>query len=147
MVAIVSVTREIPARAQAIFDLLARPARHALIDGSGSVRGVRPHGPARLFGGARFGMEMRMGIRYKILNQVVEFEEGRRIAWRHFGGHIWRYTLVPIDDVSTRVTEEFDPTAARSPNTLRLLGFNRRNRAAIEATLDRMVVLARSGAV
>lgn len=159
MIPIISVTREIPAPAAAVFDLLARPSRHSIIDGSGSVRGARPGGPDRLFLGARFGMNMRIGLPYRILNEVVEFEEGRRIAWRHFAGHVWRYLLEPLEEpvlsstdrnhvggpASTRLTEQFDPTHAGSPLTLKLLGFARRNESAIQQTLDRITVLARAG--
>jgi hypothetical protein len=150
---IISLTREISAPAAAVFDLLATPSRHQLIDGSGSVRGARPGGPDRLFLGARFGMNMRIGLPYRILNEVVEFEEGKRIAWRHFAGHVWRYILEPVEKSasgvgagnSTRLTEQFDPTHAGSPVTLKLLGFRRRNERAIRGTLDRIAALARAG--
>jgi uncharacterized protein YndB with AHSA1/START domain len=154
---IISLTRDIPAPAAAVFDLLARPGRHAQIDGSGSVRGVRPDGPDRLFLGARFGMDMRIGLPYRVLNEVVEFEEGRRIAWRHFAGHVWRYLLETVDAPagsdaaghtgSTRLTEQFDSTNAGSPLALRLLGFPRRNESAIKATLDRIAALAHAGSL
>jgi hypothetical protein len=162
---IISVTRDIPAPAAAVFDLLARPGRHPQIDGSGSVRGVRPDGPDRLFLGARFGMDMRIGLPYRVLNEVVEFEEGRRIGWRHFAGHVWRYLLEPSEGPvlagaadhigspasavgpSTRLTEQFDPAGARWPGTLKLLGFSRRNERAIRGTLDQIAALARAGAL
>jgi uncharacterized protein YndB with AHSA1/START domain len=133
-------TRLVPAPAAEIFELLATPAQHPLIDGSGMVRGVQDRTPERLSLGARFGMQMQAGrAPYKILNEVVEFEEGRRIAWRHFGGHIWRYTLEPVDEHTTRVTEEFDPSASRSPLVLRLLRASTRNQRSIDRTLDRLV--------
>ena len=136
-------TRIVPAPAAEIFELLASPAQHSVIDGSGMVRGVQERTPKRLSVGAKFGMQMQAGrAPYKILNEVVEFEEGRRIAWRHFGGHIWRYTLVPVDEHTTRVTEEFDPSAARSPLVLRLIRASTRNQRAIDRTLDRLVAWA-----
>jgi len=149
---IISLSREISAPAAAVFDLLATPSRHQLIDGSGSVRGARPGGPDRLFLGAQFGMNMRMGLPYRILNEVVEFEEGKLIAWRHFAGHVWRYILEPVDNSdagagSTRLTEQFDPTHAGSPLTLKLLGFRRRNERAIRRTLDRIAALAHAGSL
>jgi uncharacterized protein YndB with AHSA1/START domain len=137
-------TRIIPAPAAAIFDLLAHPAQHALIDGSGTVEDVQPRTPARLSPGAKFGMQMNWGMRYKILNEVVEFSEGERIAWRHFGGHIWRYILEPIDARTTRVTEQFDPSQSRSPRFLRLIRASRRNQRSIEATLARLADWAQS---
>jgi hypothetical protein len=135
-------SRLIPAPAADIFELLASPARHAEIDGSGTVTGAQPRSPRRLSAGAKFGMQMDWGLRYKILNEVVEFEEGRRIAWRHFGGHVWRYLLEPVDDHTTRVTEQFDPTQSRSPLALTLLRANRRNQLSILQTLERMDVWA-----
>lgn len=131
-------TRLIPASAADIFELLATPASHALIDGSGSVRGAQPRTPARLSPGAKFGMTMKIGAPYKIVNEVVEFEEGRSIAWRHFGGHIWRYLLEPVGDSATQVTEEFDPRPSNAPWLMRLLRASARNQQSIDQTLVRL---------
>ena len=137
-------TRIVPASAADIFELLATPAKHPLIDGSDTVLGAQPRTPERLSAGAKFGMNMKIGGRYKILNQVVEFEEGRRIAWRHFGGHIWRYILEPVGKNSTVVTEQFDPRAARSPIVLKIIRATPRNQKAIDQTLNRLVEWASS---
>jgi uncharacterized protein YndB with AHSA1/START domain len=129
-----------------VFEILADPRRHALIDGSGSVRDL-VEGPERLSKGAEFGVSMKLfGLPYRIANRVVEFEEDRRIAWRHFGGHRWRYELVPTDDGGTRVTETFDfshhgPLASA---VIRLAGFPQRNRRGIEQTLVRLKTAAES---
>lgn len=132
--------RIVAAPAADIFDLLASPARHAEFDGSGTVRGARgSRTPERLSLGATFGMQMRLGAPYAILNEVVEFEEERLIAWRHFAGHIWRYRLEPLGPASTRVSEEFDPRPSRYPRATRLLGWERRNQRAIEQTLANLV--------
>ena len=136
-------SRLIPAPAADIFDLLASPRRHPLIDGSGTVTDVQERTPDRLSAGARFGMQMHWGLRYKILNEVVEFEEGRLIAWRHFGGHVWRYLLEPVDASSTRVTEQFDTRSARSPLLLLLIRAAPRNQRSIEQTLIRLEGWAR----
>ncbi len=136
---IIEATRVVPAPAADIFELLATPAQHALIDGSGSVQGTQPGTPDRLSVGAKFGMQMKFLAPYKILNHVTEFEEGRRIAWRHFGGHVWRYLLEPIDADTTEVTEQFDPTHSRAPIVLKLMRAQKRNRRSIDATLDRLV--------
>lgn len=143
---LVRATRLIPAPAADIFDLLARPDQHQLIDGSGTVTGVQERTPERLSPGAKFGMTMRMGAPYKIVNTVVEFEEGRRIAWRHYGGHVWRYVLEPVDESTTRVTEEFDPTSSRAPLILILFRASDRNLKSIEATLGRLEEWARDRA-
>ncbi len=153
---VVTETRVVSASAEDIFDVLADPARHADIDGSGSVRNARTGNPVRLYQGARFAMDMRLGAAYRITNEVVEFDEGRRIAWRHFNGHVWRYVLTPAADAAadaaadtapdfdatvqpaTLVTEQWDPTPARHRVALSLLGFPRRNRRGMRATLARL---------
>jgi hypothetical protein len=129
--------RFVPAEPQAIFDLLADPSQHSLIDGSGSVRGTA-EAPERLALGSKFSMSMKLGVPYKITNEVVEFDEPSLIAWQHMGKHVWRYRLRPVDG-GTEVTEEFDFRPARSATALKLSGAPKRNAKAIEATLDRLV--------
>lgn len=136
---LVSVERVVKAPPDTIFDILADPARHPEIDGSGMVKAARADEPQRLTLGATFGMDMKMGAApYKITNTVVEFEENRRIAWRHFGGHRWRYILEPLPDGTTKVTEQFDWSTAKSPLLLKLAGYPKKNRKAIEQTLERL---------
>ncbi len=134
----VSITKTVCVPAARIFDALTDPARHVLIDGSGSVRGTRGGSTTRLRLGDTFGMDMRLGVPYRITNRVVEYEQGRLIAWRHFGGHRWRWELTPIDEQSTEVTETFDYSTAPMGFLLELLGFPERNRKGIRATLDRL---------
>lgn len=68
-------------------------------------------------------------------NHVVEFEEGRRLAWRPVEpgreppGHLWRWELVPIDSSRTRVIHTYDWT--------RLTDENRHARA-LATTPDRL---------
>ena len=133
------VSREtvVPSPPGAIFDLLADPRRHCEIDGSGSVRQSEIDAPERLSLGARFGMKMRIVVPYRITNEVVEFEEGRRIAWRHFGGHVWRYILEPVAG-GTKVTEQFDWTNNRSPLMLKVMRAQENNAKAIERTLENL---------
>ena len=138
---LVSESRVIAADPQTIFDIVADPAMHPEMDGSGSVKAVRPGGPDRLSIGAKFGMDMQLGASYKIVNEVVEFEERRRIAWRHFNGHLWRYVFEPVDG-GTEVTEQWDATRVWNRLALRVAGFPKRNRAAIRATLERLDELA-----
>jgi hypothetical protein len=134
---LVSESKVIGADRQTLFDIVADPARHPEIDGSGSVRAVRSGGPARLSLGAKFGMDMKLGASYKILNTVVEFDEPTQLAWRHFNGHVWRYTFTPVDG-GTEVTEQWDARPAKNRFFLRLAGFPGRNRKGIKATLDRL---------
>ena len=85
-------------------------------------------------------MKMHQVVPYRITNQVVEFEEGRRIAWRHFGGHIWRWELEPVEG-GTQVRETFDWAPSRAPWFLELIGYPARNRRGIEASLPRLAAL------
>lgn len=128
---------DVVARPHEVFDLLANPHRHSTFDGSGSVRG-RVSGPDRLVLGSRFGMRMRIGLTYTIRNTVVEYEPERKIAWRHFNGHRWRYRLEPLDEDRTRVIEAFDWSTARAPRLLEWIGAPRKNARAIERTLERL---------
>ena len=113
---IVSVERVIAAPAAAIFDVIADPARHPEIDGSGTVLKARPGASSRLAKGATFGMDMKRGVRYGMISTVTEFDDGRLITWSpkpasglgaRFIGRIWRYTLEPADG-GTRVTQTWD---------------------------------------
>lgn len=133
----VSGSRVIATTPQVLFELLADPAMHPTFDGSGTVRAPRPNNPARLSKGAKFHMSMRMGVPYRVYNVVTEFDENRRIAWGHMR-HTWRYELEPVDG-GTKVTETWDYSAWRAAGRLfELLGFTKRNRAGIEATLQRL---------
>ncbi len=101
----------INAPAAVIFDLLANPAMHSVIDGSKSVQSVLK-APTRLSLESRFSMNMKIGVRYRITNLVVEFEEGKVIAWRHLGRWVWRYELREIAPTQTLVIESFDATSS-----------------------------------
>jgi hypothetical protein len=135
-----SAERIIKADAGTIFAVLADPSRHRDIDGSGSVRDAAESSPSRLTLGATFGMNMRIGVPYRMTNTVVEFETDRRIAWSHVGGHVWRYVLEPLDG-GTRVTEEFDWRTSKAPLFLRLTRAPARNRASLVKTLERLDAL------
>lgn len=134
-------SKVIKAPAGSIFELLVTPSRHSEFDGSGTVKGMT-FGPERLYLSARFGMRMRFGIPYRITNTVVEFEENHLIAWRHFGGHIWRYWLNEFTcedgNLATEVCECFDYSTARSIKLIQLIDAPIRNLISIEKTLERL---------
>ena len=111
-----SVERVIPASAERIFAILADPARHPEIDGSGTVKGVKT--PSQTLAlGSKFGMSMKLGVPYSMESTIIEFEPNRRIAWQTrppgripgklAGGRIWRYELEPVEG-GTRVRESWD---------------------------------------
>lgn len=142
---IVTVERFIAAPPEAIFDLLADPARHRDIDGSGTVRDPKA-GSERLELGSRFGMAMKMGMPYSMESTVIELEPNRRIAWQtrgpgrigsRVGGRIWRYELEPGDG-GTLVKESWDITQ-ESPFTkpaVRLAA--KKTSESMAATLERI---------
>ncbi|MDQ2838402.1 MAG: SRPBCC family protein [Actinomycetota bacterium] len=140
---LVKVSKIIPADRQTLFDIVADPAQHPVIDGSNSVKALRSGGPERLSLGATFSMDMKVGASYKILNTVVEFDEPNLIGWRHFYGHVWRYRFAEVPG-GTEVTEEWDARSARRRLPLWLMGFPKRNRAGMIGTLDRLAALVAS---
>ena len=110
----VSASREIAAPAATIFELIADPAQQPRWDGNDNLvqaeAGQRVHAV-----GDVFTMSLTTGgVRE---NHIVEFEEGRRIAWRpsEVGkeppGHLWRWELEPVGDGRTAVTHTYDWTA------------------------------------
>jgi len=141
---IVSATRLIAAPAAEIFGVLADPAQHPTIDGSGSVTASKDN-PERLSLGARFSMDMTLGRSYVTKNVVSEFDEGHVIAWHHFAQFVWRYELTPVEG-GTEVTESFDYS---KPWGILLgpLGYPAKNQAAMEKTLERLDRLVTTGSV
>ncbi len=140
-----SVEKVIAAPPEAIFRILADATRHPEIDGSGTVRKVHDDGAEPLTLGSRFGMDMKAGIGYSMVNTVIEYEPDRRIAWqttsatpvirRLVGGRIWRYTLEPVPG-GTKVTESWDISRERIPWLVEPL--RGRTRKAMTETLDRV---------
>lgn len=149
---VLTVERVVAAPADEIFSLLADAARHPDIDGSGTVRQVKAGAPRRLSLGSTFGMSMKMGIGYSMMNTVVEFEENRRIAWQakppgHLGrvaaGRIWRYELEPVEG-GTLVRESWDLSADHQRWLLKLGGLPEKTRRNMERTLHRIEELTAS---
>ena len=145
-----TVERLIHASPEAIFDVLAHPAKHSLIDGSGMVQEPVDASTPRLALGVTFGMGMKLGIRYSTVSTVVEFEENRLIAWQtgpkgklepYVAGRIWRYELEPQGD-RTRVRESWDITNDHQRALLRLGDiYSKKTRRNMELTLARLDAL------
>jgi uncharacterized protein YndB with AHSA1/START domain len=146
-----TVERQIRASPEVIFDVLADPSKHSLIDGSGMLQGaVEDAAATRLALGVTFGMSMKMGIGYSTANTVVEFEENRRIAWQtgpkgklepYVAGRIWRYELEPRDG-GTLVRESWDITTDHQRVLLRLGDiYSKKTRRDMELTLARLDTL------
>jgi len=143
---VVSVERVIPAGPAAIFALLADASRHPEIDGSGTVRQVKADMPHQLGLGSTFGMSMKAGIPYSMVSTVVEFEDGRRIAWqsrppgfvgKFAAGRIWRYELEPVEG-GTLVRESWDISQDHQRPLLKLGGLPTKTAANMSRTLERI---------
>lgn len=146
---VVSVERVIAAPPEKIFEYVADAAKHPLIDGSGSVKKVQEGAPEALSLGATFGMDMKVGIGYSMVSEVIEFEPNRRIAWqskpkgiggRLAGGRIWRYELEPVDG-GTLVRESWDLSQDKQRILLKRGPVPRRTKDAMEKTLARIAEL------
>jgi uncharacterized protein YndB with AHSA1/START domain len=110
---VVSASRTIAAPAERIFELIADPSRQPEWDGNDNL-GHAPTGQRVRAVGDVFTMIVSGG--YARENHVVEFVEGRRIAWRPAPpgetppGHLWRWQLEPLDEAHTLVTHTYDWT-------------------------------------
>jgi Polyketide cyclase / dehydrase and lipid transport len=152
----VTVEHTIGVPAASVFATLTDPSTHAVIDGSGALRQVDAATPTpRLRAGSVFVTPMSrrlrrltrvdviqvavaMLVRGRMRNTVVEFDENRRIAWRNFGRHVWRYELQPADDTEgprTIVRETFDYATNLTPWLLEWAGFPAHNGRAMNQTL------------
>lgn len=133
----------IDAPAEKIFSILADPKRHKEIDGTKTIQSTIS-GPERLQIGSKFGMNMRLGINYRITNTVMEFEENKLIAWRHLGRWRWRYELRAISPSQTEVTETFDGTTSISQTWLKVRKAYPWVQMAVAKTLVRLKAAAES---
>ena len=140
---VVSATRDIAAGADRIFEFIADPAQQPLWDGNDNLASAESGQRVRSVGDV-FVMTLTMGTVRE--NRVVEFEEGRRIAWkpsepgRQPPGHLWAWTLQPIDSSHTRVTHTYDWTHLTDQK--RLDRARSTTAARLQASLDRLAALS-----
>jgi len=140
---VVSATRDIAAGAQRIFELIADPSLQPSWDGNDNLAAAEPGQRVHRVGDA-FTMTLTLGtVR---LNHVVEFDEGRRIAWRpsELGktppGHLWRWELTPVSETRTTVTHTYDWTALSDPDRLARAQATTAER--LRASIDRLAAIA-----
>ncbi len=140
---VVSASRRIAAPAAAIFELIADPARQPEWDGNDNL--ARASAGQRVRGvGEMFTTTLTQGADRE--NHVVEFDEGRLIAWRPSEpgntppGHLWRWQLEPVDDVTTVVTHTYDWTDLADPKRLPRAQATTADKLA--ASIDRLAALA-----
>lgn len=143
----VSASREIAAGPAAIFELIADPSQQPRWDGNDNLARA-PEGQRVRRTGDVFTMELTRGAIRE--NHVVEFEEGRRIAWRPSEpgrrppGHLWRWELESAGAAGTRVTHIYDWTRLTDEN--RLPRARATTAVKLQASLDRLAALAEGSA-
>ncbi|MEU7768419.1 SRPBCC family protein [Nocardia sp. NPDC049190] len=143
---VVTASREVAAGCEQIFELIADPAQQPRWDGNDNLAdapvGQRVHGV-----GDVFTMTLTNGSVRD--NHIVEFEEGRRIAWlpaesgEQPPGHLWRWQLEPVDDAHTRVTHAYDWSALADEK--RLARARATTSGKLRASVDRLAELAERG--
>ncbi len=140
---VVSASREIAAGADRVFALIADPAQQPRWDGNDNLAEAAGGQRVRAVGEV-FTTTLTQGSVRE--NHVVEFEEGRRIAWRPAEpgqappGHLWRWELEPIDPSRTRVTHTYD--WSRLTDETRLPRARATTAEKLQASLDRLAILA-----
>ena len=109
---VVTASREIAAPAATVFELIADVAQQPRWDGNDNLAEATPTRVRAV--GEVFSMTLTTGqVRQ---NHVVEFEEGRRIAWQPSEvdqprpGHLWRWEIEPLGPSRCRVTHTYDWT-------------------------------------
>jgi uncharacterized protein YndB with AHSA1/START domain len=140
---VVSASREIAAGADRIFELIADPSQQPQWDGNDNLAEAEAGQRVRSVGNV-FTMTLTGGSIRE--NHVVEYEEGRRIAWlpseqgRRPPGHLWRWELEPLDESRTRVTHTYDWSQLTDQN--RLPRARRTTPDKLRASLDRLAGVA-----
>ncbi|WP_433616245.1 SRPBCC family protein [Dactylosporangium sp. CA-139114] len=142
MTRVVSAGLDIAAPAAVIFELIADPAQQPRWDGNENLREAAAGQRVRAVGDVFVTTLTTGGVRE---NHVVEFAEGRRIAWRPSEpgrpqpGHLWRWELEPVDDGNTRVTHTYDWSDLTDEH--RLVRARATTAGKLRASLDRLAEL------
>jgi uncharacterized protein YndB with AHSA1/START domain len=140
---VVKASREVHASPARIFELIADPAQQPLWDGNENLKQAAPGQRVRAVGDV-FTMELSSGGLRD--NHVVEFAEGRRIAWRPSEqgreppGHRWAWELEPLDQSRTLVIHVYDWTDLTDERRLARARSTTPER--LQASLDRLAALA-----
>jgi uncharacterized protein YndB with AHSA1/START domain len=143
---VVSHERIVDAPAEQVFALIAEPAAQPAWDGNDNLLTAAEGQRVRDVGDV-FVMSLTSGSVRE--NHVVEFEEGRRIAWRPAEpglppfGHLWRWELVPLDDARTLVRHTYDWTGLTDPKRVERARATTSDKLA--ASVDRLAALVTGG--
>ncbi len=110
---VVSASQVVAADAATIFELIADPAQQPRWDGNDNLAEAAAGQRVRAVGDVFLMTITKGSIRE---NRVVEFAEGRLIAWKPNEpgkpppGQLWRWELEPVDGTHTRVRHTYDWT-------------------------------------
>jgi uncharacterized protein YndB with AHSA1/START domain len=142
-VRVVSASREIAAGTARIFELIADPSQQPGWDGNDNLSEAQPGQRVHAVGDAFTMTTTKGNVRQ---NHVVEFDEGRLIAWRPAEpggeppGHLWRWELEPVDASHTRVTHTYDWTQLTDES--RMARAKATTADKLQASLDRLAAVA-----
>lgn len=140
---VASTSRDIAAGLAPVFGLIADPSQQPRWDGNDNLAEAPAGQRVRRVGDVFTMTTTRGHIRE---NHVVEFIEGRRIAWKPAEpgqeppGHLWRFELEPIDVSHTRVTHTYDWTQLTDEDRFPRARATTPDR--LRTSLDRLAVLA-----
>ncbi|MHC1559978.1 SRPBCC family protein [Actinomycetospora sp. C-140] len=140
---VVTARREVDAAPDAIFELIADPARQPLWDGNENLAEAAPGQRVGAVGDTFTMLLTNGGLRE---NHVVEFAEGRLLAWRPSEagspppGHLWRWELEPLGPGRTAVTHTYDWTHLTDEG--RFARARATTPEKLQASLDRLAALA-----
>ncbi|MDR2280085.1 MAG: SRPBCC family protein [Gordonia sp. (in: high G+C Gram-positive bacteria)] len=144
---VISAQRTVTAPAEVIFELIADPTRQPEWDGNDNLRsaasGQRIHAVGDTFDTVLTTGDVRR-------NHVVEFTEGRLVAWQPSPvdaprpGHLWRWEVTPTGDGAI-VTHTYDWTELH--DTARQARAKATTVDKLAASVDRLAELAEGQAL
>ncbi|MCU4185960.1 SRPBCC family protein [Acidiferrimicrobium sp. IK] len=140
---VVRASRIIGASAERVFELIADPAQQPRWDGNDNLAEAAPGQRVRAAGDV-FTTRLKNGAVRE--NRVVDFAEGRRLAWQPAEqgksppGHLWAWELEPLDPTRTVVTHVYDWTHLTDPSRMPRAQATTADK--LQASLDRLAVLA-----
>jgi uncharacterized protein YndB with AHSA1/START domain len=144
---VVSASREIDADAERIFELIADPSQQPRWDGNDNLGHADAGQRVRAVGDVFVMTNKKGSVRE---NHIVEYDEGRLIAWRpsEVGkkppGHLWRWELEPLGPSRTRVTHTYDWSQLTDTNRLPRAKATTSDK--LLASIERLATLAESAA-
>ncbi|CAM3886292.1 SRPBCC family protein [Janibacter anophelis] len=142
---VVRATAVVDAPASVVFEQIADPAAQIAWDGNDNLAAADDGQRVHAVGDVFVTTLTKDGARRR--NLVVDFEEGRRIAWRpapldgEEPGHEWRWELRPLADGRTEVTHTYDWRELTDER--RLARARRTTRDRLEASLERLADVCR----